>query len=254
MAIFYGWFDESGKHHDHPVVSFSGVLGPHERLAAFEDAWKELLRRYGWASLHMTKVLSVKKFSKYVQADTKEERIEALKPFADCISKHFELGFIEAIDVKGFKSLAENVRIQLGSPDDPYLIAFTRALLHINDYVGDDGRVALVCDDDAATAWDCYRHYRSVRNVHDQIRQKTIALTFADDEYFPALQAADMLAFLTRLEAKREFYRIPYSYRNLFGYLVSDRGSGYIQWHKMFANEQVMRGLMQGIAATRGLG
>jgi hypothetical protein len=44
MAILYGYFDESGKHQDHPVVTFSGVCAMESKIPAFNDAWGMLRR------------------------------------------------------------------------------------------------------------------------------------------------------------------------------------------------------------------
>lgn len=34
-------------------------------------------------------------------------------------------------------------------------------------------------------------HYQGVRKAHDVVRKKTASISFADDKYFPALQAAE---------------------------------------------------------------
>ena len=72
--------------------------------------------------------------------------------------------------------------------------------MEIVDYVHEDDRISLICGDDPETAWDCYRHYRGVRQAHAEIRRRTVALSFSDDKHFPGLQAADMVAFLSRLD------------------------------------------------------
>jgi len=60
MAILHAYFDESGKKDDHPVVTFTGVCLSQSRLQGFDDAWNELLRRYGLNSLHMAKASRLK--------------------------------------------------------------------------------------------------------------------------------------------------------------------------------------------------
>jgi uncharacterized protein DUF3800 len=57
MAIIHAFFDESGKHKDHPVVTFCGVCAPQSKLQQFDDAWNGLLRHYGLSSLHMAQDL-----------------------------------------------------------------------------------------------------------------------------------------------------------------------------------------------------
>jgi hypothetical protein len=57
MVIHDIYCDESGKHSDHPVVTFSGVCVAQPKLQQFDDALKELLRRYELRSLHMAAIL-----------------------------------------------------------------------------------------------------------------------------------------------------------------------------------------------------
>jgi hypothetical protein len=249
VAIVHMYCDESGKKSDHPVVTFSGVCLPQAKLGDFDIAWNQLLRHYEIRSLHMARAsrLSEKHGPKMPRGQTAEQRMDALMPFADCINEHFELGLLEAFDIKGFNALSAAAKKGLGSPDDPYYIAFSRGILEAVDYIHEDDRLSVVCDDDAETAFNCYQHYRGVRNVYPQVKKKTIALSFADDDYFPALQAADMVAFLSRLEAKNQFYRDFYSFRRLFRYLTKERSVKHAKWAKMFADEAAMKKLGESL-------
>jgi hypothetical protein len=245
MAVILCYCDESGKKGDHPVVTFSGLCLTYPKLAAFEDAWNTLLRQYEMKALHMARAsrLSEKHGPKMPRGQTANQRIDALKPFSDCINQHFELGLIQALDIAGFNSLTKDARAKIGSPDDPYFVAFMRGGGEVLDYAQDDDRVSIICDDDRETAWDCYRHYRGLCTALEKWRDKIISLTFADDRYFPALQAADMVAFLSRLEAKRQFYGTRYDFKGLFDYLTAERGSGRTIWKYLFMTEEKLRSM-----------
>jgi len=243
MAVILCYCDESGKQGDHPVVTFSGLCLAQPKLAAFDDAWNTLLRQYEIASLHMARAsrLSEKHGPKMPRGQTASERIKALIPFADCINQHFELGLVQALDIAGFNAMSKDARAKIGSPNDPYFIAFMRSGGEVLDYAHDEDKVSIICDDDRATALDCYRHYRGLCTAHEKWRDKIISLTFADDRYFPALQAADMLAFLSRLESKRLFYRDRYDFQPLYEYVTTDQGVGRAVWKGLFMNESKLR-------------
>jgi Protein of unknown function (DUF3800) len=236
MAIFCAYFDESGKHKDHPVVTFTGVCAWPAKIQLFDDAWNALLNQYGLRSLHMKAAsrLSKKLCEKMPGNQTADQRIEALKPFADCINKHLEVGLIQAWDVKGFNAMSKDARAKLGNVEDPYFLAFARGVSELVEYVREEDRIALICDDDRDTAWDGYRHYRGIKAADEEIRKKTISLGFADDDYFPALQAADMAGFLARHEARRYFYGIPATFSKLFDYMIERSASGPMVWKTMF--------------------
>jgi hypothetical protein len=195
--------------------------------------------------LHMADVarLSRKVGSKILANQTADERIDCLLPFADCINEHLEIGLIQAWDVKGFENLDKQLRWALGSPDDPYYSALARAVSELVDYVKEEDRISLICDDDTETAWECYRHYRGLQNASPEIRKKLVSLTFASDQTFPALQAADMVAYLSRLEARSRFYQDRYSFRRLFEYLTKVQPIGKMEWYAMFADEALLRNM-----------
>jgi hypothetical protein len=249
MAILYCYFDESGKHHDHPVVTFSGVCISQSKLQQFDDAWNTLLRQYGLPWLHMKDAsrLFQKVCERMPRNQTEQERNDTLIPFADCVNQYFEHGLIQAMDVEGFNSLSTNAKHLLGNTVDPYFIAFTRGLLELVHYVHGDDKISVICDDDKDTALDCYKHYRGVRRAHAEVRDKTVSLTFADDKYFPALQAADLVAFLSRLESKMRFYGDRYSFRKLYLSLTTDRGAGFTTWGAVFADKKMLQALSDGL-------
>jgi len=239
MAVLQAYLDESGKQSDHPLIALCCVCAPSAKIDKFGDEWNALLRQYGVTEFHMKRASRYSRSWGSVPKQSHAERMEALKPFADCIGENLELGLIGAWDVKGFKAIPPDARAKIGNVQDPYYLAFVRALLELVDYAQGDDVLSVVCDYDMETAWDCYRHYQGVRRAHDVVRKKTASISFADDRYFPALQAADLMAFLARHEARAQFYQ---KGRNewfpLFDYIVRDRGAGRMRWLKMFADEK----------------
>lgn len=244
MAIVHCYCDESGKKSDHPVVTFTGLCLSQLKLQAFEDDWRTLLQHYEIESLHMARAsrLSEKHGPRMSRSQTESQRMEALIPFADCINRHFEYGFIQALDIDGFNSLSRNAKYKIGNPDDPYYIAFMRGGLEVIKEFQDE-KISIICDDDRETAWDCYRHYRGICHARKDFRDAVVALTYADDRYFPALQAADMLAFLGRLEAKRMFYGDRYNFKPLFDYVTKERGVNHTKWRYCFVDKEKFKNL-----------
>jgi hypothetical protein len=245
MAFLQVYLDESGKHSDNPLIAICCVCAPSSKIEKFNDDWRALLRQYHLSDFHMVRA------SKYFRSwgihpkQTLEDRIEAIKPFADCVADNLELGIIQAWDVKGFKAIPQDIIKKIGNTRDPYYIAFVRALLALTDYVQDDDLLTIVCDHDIETAWDSYRHYLGIRKIREDVRKKTVCISFADDKAFPALQAADLMASLARHEAREQFYRIKNEWIILFNYLVRDRGPNKMQWHKMFADETKAKYLLR---------
>jgi hypothetical protein len=241
MAIFYGYFDESGKKGDNLVVTFCGVCAPRQKLIAFEADWQGILRHHGLRSFHMIEALRYSRpyGNRIPKQDHADARIESLKPFVDCMNEHLELGLISGLDVKGFKSWAVLPNAdKLGSPDDPYYPAFVRSIQELSEYVGSEDYISLICDEDEETALKAYLHYKAFRRTMPEIKEKTISLSFANDEHFPALQAADMASWLARREAQFHFHDKPYKYKALYEHMVHNRGGRMkMKWRTMYATE-----------------
>ena len=97
----------------------------------------------------------------------------------------------------------------------------------------------MICDDDEQTAINCFKFYRKVRIVNATSRQRLAAITFADDKSFRALQAADMLSSLMRLDTYRQFY----DYKPLFDHLTKPRRPSFIQWKVGYYGKMELLGL-----------
>lgn len=238
MAILQVYLDESGKQSDHPLIAVCCTCGPQMKTDKFSDDWKALLRRYGVSEFHMKRACEYSRSWGNIPKQTLEERMEALKPFADCICDNLEAGWIQAWDVKGFRAIPPDARKKIGNAQDPYYLAFVRGLLEVVDYVQGDDVLSIICDYDEETALTCHGHYLGVRRARPDVRAKVASISFADDKHFLPLQASDFMAYLTRHQARAQFYRIKNIWLPLFNYMIQDRGPGKILWKQMFSDEQ----------------
>jgi hypothetical protein len=239
MSYLTLYFDESGKHHNASNVTFIGLLIRNNRLETFDEAWKTLLSQTKMNRLHMVDAVRENKpLSKNVGAQTLEARIETLKPFADCIREHCEFGLVQAMQVSGFNSYSKEALQHLGQPDSPHYLVFLSGLLGLLDHTSSDDRISCVCDDDQQTAWNCYRHYRGLTHTNI-LGKRIISLSFANDYYFPGLQACDFAALLTRFNANHIYSNgsEEFRYQPLWDYLVRDRLAGQIDWKYLFHDE-----------------
>jgi hypothetical protein len=258
LAIVQNLFcDEGGKYHTGDVVSFVGLVVSPARLQTFNDAWQALLQSYELHSFHMRQLADVYSAHgpKLPRDRTIPQTITALIPFADCINANLEIGLIQAWDVKGYISMPTAAKERLGgSLDDPHYMAFVRGIVEVNSRLLENNTVNVICDDDLMKAWDMYLHYRAICQAMPEIKKRVAALTFARDDDFPALQAADMLAFLSRLEAEARFGREPNQWKGLFDHLIKEPkpGRGLMRWFSMFADETAL--LTLAASLTKPLG
>lgn len=255
MGILHSFFDESGKFKDHQVVAFCGFGATRAQLKDFDEQWEKQLRRTGMNALHWVKARRYgKALSRKIGPQTLKDRMNELKPFADCINDHLGIGIACAFEVKGYTSFKQRSKELLGGSDNPFYIQFLRTMLLLVDYAKPEERISLTCDEDEETAWNCYQLYRRVKELKPNAGRKLIALTFANDLHFPALQAADMLSFLCREHAHARFYKTPYEYYDFFKYLTDPRGSSALEWRVAVKNRRALKKLEKGLKDTKKKG
>ena len=255
MAIVYFFSDESGKQKKNRSVTVAGVGISKNRLEAFEEEWCVLLRSYELPELHMNRVSKIHENhgSKLLSGQTLLQRQELLFPFADCIAKYFEVGLMQATDVEGFIKLPTEARQLIGGPTDAHFMTFSRGLLEIVNHIRPEDQLSVICDDNLQLAWDTYLHYRALSASSDDVQNKIAGIMFAKSRYFVALQAADIVAFLTRKEAISRFYGDCNEFEPIFTRLVDGRPTGsIIRWFNQFSDEKIMLNLANSLMALKG--
>ena len=225
--MLFLYCDESGKFRDHSVVSFGAIAGEFEFITGkFGPAWKYYLRENGLAHLTMKEALNVRKeLSAKNPALGDEARIGALLPFVDVLKKNLGLLTGMAIEVKAFQSMSQAAQKQLGR--NPQYAAFTRIVQEaLKEEFSEDENLGIVCDDDEEVAVGIYKLYRKLKLAYPVMRKRVVSLSLADDEEFYALQGADMVASLIRLEARRQFLNETYAFQPLYNRLTSKLETG----------------------------
>jgi hypothetical protein len=226
MLFLQSYFDESGKAADHDIASFCGFIAPSDKWREFTDAWNYAVGDAGLRSpVKATDILRYRRaVSKTIPAQTAIERTEALAPLVKAIRESVSFGVAVAIDCRAFRSLPEADRQILKA--EPHYWAFRMALLLIRQYaehihsVDPDIHIALCCDEEERYSVECLKLFTNVRRTFPELRERFVSIAFADDKYFPQLQAADLIASLARQEADRQFHQKPFDMKPLYDLLV----------------------------------
>lgn len=232
MTFFRSYFDESGKFKDHRVISFCGVVASHESLDCFNKAWDGLLRKNQLESFHTKHALQCgRNFSHVIRKESAIDRCNSLKPFVDCIVDNLELGIVVALDVAAYSKWSPGAKKRVWGNDDPAYLAFTQASAALKKHAcRDEDRISIMCDDREETALNFYQIYRRFKRTSPELRKKFVSLSFADDKSFPALQAADLIAALVRLESLKRFNYHTHDYGPLVSDLICQRPHQKLHW------------------------
>jgi len=147
MGVHHSFFDESGKFQDHQVVAFCGFGASDSQLVEFDKQWKNQLRRCGMDALHWVKARrSGKALGDNIGPQKAVERINDLKPFADCVNDYLGVGVACAFEVTGYTSFAKEAKSLLGGSDNPFYIQFLRTVMLLAEFARPQENIAMMCD------------------------------------------------------------------------------------------------------------
>src|SRR5437868_6809827 len=92
MAHLYCYFDESGKHGDHPIVCFNGFVDSFDNWRIFQQRWLYWLKHYGLKELHAVEALRYSQPYGDMKPGSAEERAKNILPFIREIAHWLALG------------------------------------------------------------------------------------------------------------------------------------------------------------------
>lgn len=241
VAYLVAHFDESGKFHDKDITTFAGFMADPYAWEHFNAAWSSLLRYFGMPVFKSAKAFRfASPLGSKVAATGVDARIEALHKFVAVIQEHIGFGTSWAIDARAFRGLEESRKAKLR---DPHHAAFRFVLGTLKDELSGDDRISLICDDEQKYSVECYKIYTGIRSEDHGIRRGFISIGFGDDYHFPQLQAADLFAGLSRLEAEREFLGRQHPIQPVFDGILAPSPRSLLRATGYFCGESKLREL-----------
>ncbi len=190
MAILQAYFDESGKlHDDGDYVVFGGLAGRMDEVSVFSRKWRELLGS-DVDHVHMRDAMRMEgafRAWKGKEARRDELLIECAK-LAHSQSARL---IVSEMDKADFRKLAPSEQRRLKNPAYGGFEACIRALA--SSFSGDD--LHIWYDESQEYAGVCLKLYQKIKNLNTDLARRLPSVTFANDEKYPGLQAADMVAY-----------------------------------------------------------
>jgi hypothetical protein len=226
LAHLYAYFDQSGSLAEHPVIALCGFVDILQRWSELDDKWRSLLREYEIDCLHAVKALRYSQpYGKMEKGDA-QKRILDILPFVRAVRDKLELAVIFAVDIKAYKTAPSIVREAFG--DKPDYFAFYETIVRILKHFAlpKNYEVALVHDENDEQSLRFYQMLRKMKLEIPEVKKRITSICFCSDVAHPALQAADLIAYVSRKEADRRFFGKDYEFKALFDEFESTSASG----------------------------
>lgn len=248
MAHIFAFFDESGKYKQHPIVSVSGLVGKYTDWIAMGNAWYQLLREYQIPCLHAVRALRIREqFGKTGCAATPDERAAHILPFISSVIENLNgLALAVTVDVKAYGKVEA---LHKEFTPDPHYFAFFMAINNLLTFFSIPQRatIGLTFDDEQEKAMRCYQLLKKLKLRIPEVKDRITSICFSDDRDAPAIQAADLFAYLSRLEAMRIFANIECHYSSLFHAFGNRMPTGkHLCMNAQFFDEDRLREFVKG--------
>jgi len=215
VAMLYRSFiDDSADEKQEDVVTAGAVIAPHGEWEKIRREWNKRLRADGSAYFRSTDYYSLsKEFFRYRDLDKypKPKGSEAAKALRDdleaILKQSSAVGIGVAIPVKLYREFLAIVPGAIGKfGEDIFYSAlqtlFIECARTVRDELplgknGKENRIAFVCDD-TSRAPIYSGAYADFKARNPQLAEMMLGLLHRDDKLTPPLQAADMMASLTK--------------------------------------------------------
>jgi len=201
--------DEAGKWQDRHL-SFAGWISDSDRWGKFQEDWFGLFDDYrGITAIHMSQLMRPESEVEYQKHTFTERhaRQTLINRAVDIINKHTLAVVAVGVDCDSYRQVV-SPESQKSIGRDTHVFAFRRTMKHICDALVAlkwPWPTSLIFDDNTAYGKECYGYYSKAREENPDWKKNFGSITFADDEIFPPLQAADMLAWYLRKKHGRSY-------------------------------------------------
>lgn len=229
MAAFHIYGDESGKMSGKSdYTSFCGFVAHITEAHRVSAEWDACRLRWQVPPIHMARVMvpldrdtkddDWKKVKQEWGSLWEKKRDIMLRELSE-IAKSASIACVGAVvDTKYFRELAGRDPVFKELHKDPIHMAFhffVMGGLDKIERVDRLGNIGITVDDDPEFAMRVYEQFDGLRKTFDRVKNRIQAISFVNDQAYPMVQLADMIAYecrhvmverLTKPDATSELY------------------------------------------------
>lgn len=197
------YIDDSGKENDSPSFVLAGYLASAEAWSAFSQQWQGILDDANIPAFHMVEAWRMGHKYRHLGILGRNQLVQDL---LSCITQYVEHAFVLSIDLEAYRHWFAREEEPDLVPTRPYHFAFHSIQLLIADYIyrwRDDKDFRVIFDEQGGesarillNAVDRSKAFAATKRPH----MRMPIPTFETDLDAIPLQAADMLAWLSRRE------------------------------------------------------
>jgi hypothetical protein len=207
MATFHIYLDDSGKHTNprNRYTSICGYVAHASEFNRFGQEWMNCRHVWQVPPIHMSSIMYPDRDPAWQKVKDdwgkvwESKRDQMLKEFGSIV-RHCNIACIGAvIDAEHYRSMPQDKFV---SAHTPVSFAFQHAVLRGIQKIETTDKcspISVVIDDNREDSIRCYELLSTLRNLLPAVRERIDGICFVNDRSYPAIQAADMIAYEARL-------------------------------------------------------
>jgi len=220
VAILHAAFDESGKFHDHDVISLCGWIATFNAWDVFAKKWEVALDEIGIKELHTAEFMGLHGQYSHLRTiwgqEWEAKRDSALTTLANVIRSTMGKGVGATIDSKHYRSMDVGFKKELHKSGNPSIIALLevleRTIWNVERFgkangLGSNVKVGLIFDQDEQQSDEVLKLLYKIKKEREDVRERVSGICFSDRRNYSPIQAADFIAYETKKELERRTKR-----------------------------------------------
>jgi len=204
MAFYRITADESGKLNSKAeYTSFCGYVGLAAEWSRFEMEWLSCQFKWQVPAIHMAKIYRPESDPRWEAVRNKwgerwePDRDTMLQEFARIIDQAQLMCVGSVVDSEYFRSMPDSPYKQ--EARNPIFLSLQILLVDSIESVRLAPQpISIVIDDDREYAMECYKWINVLKDTLPAVKKFLVGICFANDDAYPGVQAADMIAYEAR--------------------------------------------------------
>jgi hypothetical protein len=201
------FLDESGHFSNSDYICIAGYASSDEGWEAFIPEWSALLKKHALPAIHMKDIVSSKGSSPAAQW-AMDKKLAMLEQFIQLIQKHVKAGFGVGLKAAHYRTVVKKLE-HSGLVTNPFhapvfcLARIIKLAAFHTLLKSSEQAIEVVLDDSEQYSMKFYSYFSKLKQRNAFVKERISSITFADDEKWFPLQAADMLAYAICSQLKK---------------------------------------------------
>lgn len=173
-------------------TAYSGYIAFAEDWSGFSRDWVRVLQQKKLTCLHTKDYL----YENRIQGsavECEQHHFRLVEPFVDVIHKHQLFGISVAIETAPYIALTAPQKKLAGDPTALVLQVFVKTLAGWTFGLNGDALLTFMLDESDQRNGAMLQAYQTVKRANPEWKNLLASISFGDDEFYPSIQAADLL-------------------------------------------------------------